>query len=56
MTEKSDDREWRMALRRSVAAKKWMDSVQRELNQAEDEYHQACRALDELENGKHPHT
>lgn len=41
---------YRAALRRTVVAKKMMDALQIEFERAEDEYHQACRALDELEH------
>lgn len=50
MTEGTSEDGYRAAVERAVKAKRWMDSVQAELDQAEDEYHQACRALDDLEN------
>lgn len=38
------------ALNRFANSKRKMDQIQAELDQAEDEWHQACRALDQLEN------
>lgn len=40
------------ALNRFAKTKLRMDQIQTELDQAEDEWHQACRALDQLENAE----
>jgi len=44
-----DDEKYRSALKRAVEAKWKMDAIQAELDKAEDEYHEAHRALDALE-------
>jgi len=45
-----DDDKYRYALRLVVQTKREMDSLQAQLDQAEDAYWQACRELDALED------
>lgn len=45
---------YRAALKRTVEAKRKMDHALIELERAEDEYHQAVIALDELEDACPP--
>ena len=47
---KMSDDAYRSALKRAVEAKWKMDDAQKILDRAETEYHEACQALDELEN------
>lgn len=42
--------EYQKATSRLHIAKERMDDLQAELDRAEDEYHQACKALDDLED------
>lgn len=51
---KISDDIYRAALKRVVEAKWKMDDVQKSLDRAETEYHEACQALDELENAAYP--
>jgi predicted nucleic acid-binding Zn-ribbon protein len=47
---KLDEETYRRALRRQVESRWKMERLKAEFEQAEDEYHRACQALDELEN------
>lgn len=50
MNTTSDEVNYRCALKLVVRTKREMDSLQAQLDQAEDAWHQACRELDALED------
>lgn len=48
----SDEENYRYALKLVVQTKREMDSLQAQLDQAEDAWHQACLELDALEDAE----
>jgi acetolactate synthase regulatory subunit len=51
-TTTSDDANYRAALKLVSDTKRQMDSLQSQLDQAEDAWHQACQELDALEDAR----